>query len=181
MSLEDLQQALEQQKLNGAEKDFIEVLSRAFEIPYAVVARLIYGYHELQNATAHLAISHNWDDRVPNEELRQAITKAMHDGVRRMIARFALENSKTITVNVKYLVPEKDKGQICKGCPERIPCIAESRSTPDRCYDWERTRLPVFPLRIIGDKLEVEATQPAGRHTVPLKAIILTDENGDAP
>lgn len=175
MPLDDLTQALEAQKFAGIETDALDVIAQALEVDRALLNRVIYAYEALRNEVRDSPLrgdfptaSHSDAALLPDAELRDAIRKAMGDGAMRLTVRYAIQNSKTLTVLASLLVPPQNISKICDGCPERIECIAENLSTPEKCLTGKHRRIQVYPLRMTKTRVEVEAAQPAGRYTIPL-------------
>jgi hypothetical protein len=170
--MDELKQALEQQKLNGLEEDFIEVLSRALEIPREVVIRFAWAYQRLNDdAVSSFSLSfpvESWESVIP-EELRTAISKAMSDGALNVAITRAIKTGGALTLPVELLI--KDEKLICHGCPESLPCLAENLYSPSICYLGRKANTSVNPLKVVGKNLIVEAKQPAGRYTIPLADI----------
>ncbi len=165
-----LTQALIAQKVSNAESTVFEVISRALEVPEDQLKRILFAVTQLNMNPAYF----NWEVLLPDRELREAIEKAVTDGRRRMIIATAIQNGSTLTVNTCELLPQANAHKLCNGCPERLECIAEKLYTPIQCYTERKTKLTVFPLRMTATELEVEASQPAGKHTIHLKHISTT-------
>ena len=199
MSLEKLKEALDEQKVGGAEKDEVEIISRALDLPRGTVLRVVGAMNAL--FVAHVA--HGAEvcriisvlDNTPQErqeeywpafqravnddlgvELYGAIKLAMRDGSLRLNVRRRILERLPLPIKTSALVEENDKDKICLGCPERLPCLAESRSTPEACY--QSRQLFCIPLSLRGDRVEVETAQPAGRHIVPLSSLRLNGTTG---
>ncbi len=171
MGLEGVKRALLAQRVANAEHDFIEVISRALDLPAGLLARVFYAYEMLKNREGLSTEVPDWEGLLPDDDLRQAIQKAMVDGARRVRIAEAIRRGQTLTVRPEQLVPPNQKHKLCHGCPERIECTAGRLYTADECYSSRRLRLQVVPLRMTATELEVEAQQPPGRHTIPLKDI----------
>jgi len=163
MTLDQLKQALEEQKMCGAEKDTIELLSRALKLETIVVSRVIYGYLATLNNEVNGNIP--WNDYIP-EHVQRALRVTAHMGVRRIRLRNAIEQSKTVTLYAKHLLPTGEPRKICNGCPRSLACIANSMMTPEECLE---TGVVVYPIRFIDTAhVEVECTHPPGKFIVPV-------------
>ncbi len=166
---DELAQALQEQRLVGLEKNAVELVAKALQIPEETVVRVMFAFNQL--ATAFERASMPLTVRPPeNTELCDAIKFAMEEGVRRLILRHAIENGRTFSIHVSTLVPKNDVAQLCHGCPERLECVADSLHTPEECFTTHKATLHVFPIRVVKNLVEVEATQPAGRHFIPISA-----------
>lgn len=169
MTTTKLTQALIAQKVANAETNLIDVISRALEIPVETLHRVFYAQSLLPLNPGCL----NWEVLLPDNELREAIRKAMEDGQRRVAVASAIRNGRTLTVRTDSILAEKDIGKLCNGCPERLECTAEKLYEPYQCYHERKTHLTVYPLRMTATELEIEASQPAGKFIVPLKNITI--------
>ncbi len=183
MPTEELKKALEERKMNNAEKDVLDILSRAFDVPRELLYRIIYGYERLH---VHLDGTEygmgfpklEWSEGLSGD-LREAINLAMANGAKRLLVRYAIENAKALSVATKDLVPADKPEQLCHGCPERIECISESLSTPSECLTGRHATTIVYPIQIHRAEVEIETQQPAGRHRVPLR--LIHARQGDTP
>lgn len=176
--LEELKQALDRQKTDGAEESLAEVIARAFEVEPDLVHRILFAQECLVRAGQEWRFVEPrcWEVTLPNAELRQAIRHAMTDGLCRLILGQAIRDDKKIVLPVKLLIPEAEKDRICEGCPERLQCsTTENFSTPENCWSYARRAVHVRPLRIIKDDVEIEASQPAGKYLVPIRLIDFTE------
>ena len=178
----ELQAALEKQKVDDAEEDLLEVICRALEIPRPLLARVLYAYQyltqELKTYPQNFS-DEAWLQDLPSDELREALQRAMMQGARRVVLRRAILAGQPVSIKTSALIPHSQVSEICNGCPERMPCVAENRSTPQQCWEWRKDSLLVYPLKLKGNTVEVEAQQPAGRHTLPLSAITLKESKDD--
>jgi len=162
--LKDLEEALLEQKMQGVEKDTLEVISRALQVDPAIVTRVIYAY-QMSRASSHY--SSRLLDYLP-EKIPEAISRAVSNGLRRVGIRDAIAGSKTISLVLRDLIPEDTPQKVCEGCHESLTCIAENQRKPKDCLNRSTV---VFPLRFIDPThIEVECTHPAGKYIVPLKA-----------
>lgn len=175
-----LNQALSEQRVDGAEKSTLEIIARALDVPLGVVHRVIYAYEELtKHNLDHLPdTTEEWKDLIEDYDVRQAINKHMEAGARRYMVRRAIENNQRLSVLPQALLPASDMNSICNGCPIRMECVLESLHTPEQCYgvDGRNGRIQwvlVTPLRIHKGKVDVEATQPMGKYRVPIGAFLL--------
>jgi hypothetical protein len=170
-----LNQALSEQRVDGAEKTVLEIIAKTLEVDLAVVHRVIFAYEALRDIAWVRLPEHeeDWQELIPDGEVREALTKHMEAGARRYIARWAVEQKKEILVSPAALLTPANMDQICNGCPERMECVMESLHTPQECYGGRISRVLVLPLRIRKGKMDVEAKQPMGTFTVPLGAISL--------
>jgi hypothetical protein len=164
MTPDKLAQALIAQKMASAETDKIDIISRALEVPREMLLRVFYAQSCLGLASGHL----DWSVLLPDEELRDAIQKAMKDGYRRLVVATAIRDGRSLTIRTRDLLTKAQAPRLCHGCPERLDCTAGSLYTPDECYEERKTSLPVFPLRMTETQLEVETSQPAGKFTIRL-------------
>lgn len=178
MSTKELKQALLHQKTGDAEKDVIEVISRALGLEYDMVARVIYAAR--LPITAGIQPDDDEDlfpvaASIPNPEVKEALTKAIHDGIQRAVIARAILHGRSVTVSPQALLPVERAGELCRGCPTSLECAAQQLSTPENCWHGRYVRnLVVFPLQISGDLVEVEAQQPQGKHIVRLSVINAT-------
>jgi hypothetical protein len=95
----------------------------------------------------------------------------MEEGNLRLYIADHIRGGLPMTLPASLLVPENDKVQICRGCPERFECVAESLHTPEECFKEHRKSLRVVPVRMTKTTVEVETQQPQGRHTILLSKI----------
>jgi hypothetical protein len=165
MTLDTLNQALEEQKMCGVEKDIVEVIARIVGVSPAVAARMTF---IMRCLPAHLGLYiQSWDEHL-DTELQEAIKLATDNGLRRLLVRDAITRSGTVTIVAKHLFPAGgEPRRICTGCTRSLACIAEGVRTPERCLEEGAV---VYPLRFVTPKqVEVECAHPAGRFVVPLK------------
>lgn len=180
MSLDDLEQALAPAKWGDAEEDFIEVISRALELPAVAVERVLYAAGYVRASRRLTKIGEGMDDG-PNlsRDLREAIEKAMEAGARRVLVRQALEKGYGVRVPIKLLV--KKPADVCEGCVFRMRCVMDGLSTPETCVKRgvlakieeagrEHLRFgpkhTVFPKRLRGDVVDVTCEHPRGEWTL---------------
>ncbi len=164
--LEDLDRALDEQKMKRAEKDPIEVIARALDLSPAAVSRVVCAYQACTGHTPRFDVT-ALDTYVPNE-VQQAITHAIEMGLRRLAVRSAIEGSKTISIMMLHLIPDDNPGKVCEGCPRSLTCIATNEYHPPTCIKYLTA---VFPLRFTdAAHVEVECSQPVGKYIVPLTA-----------
>lgn len=169
---DELKQALLRQKTNYVEKDVIDVISKAFDMEYGLVARILFAMVSVEG-TGVFHLEHNAlfpFDTIP-EDVRTAIRKAVNDGAKRVRVAKAIEESKSVTASPKDFLPRARVSEICHGCPEAMECAAESISTPQKCWEQRLQSVAVYPLRILGDQVEVEAQHPRGKHLLPISKI----------
>lgn len=165
MTLDTLNQALEEQKMCGVEKDIIEVIARIVDVSPAIAARMTL---IMRCLPAHLGLYIQSWDKYLDKELQEAIKLATDNGLRRLLIRDAITRSGTITIAAKHLFPAGgEPRRICRGCTRSLACIAGGMRTPAQCLE---EGVAVFPLRFVTPKqVEVECAHPAGRFIVPLK------------
>jgi len=163
--LEDLEEALEEQKMKGAEKDTVEVIARALQLDPATVTRVILAYQTTKkDKNLYGSLLHTY---IP-EEVQDAIVHAIENGLRRLAIRGAIKWSKTLSIERHHLIPDNDPQKVCDGCPESLTCIAGNEHSPKDCL---HNATVVFPLRFVDPThVEIECTQPAGKYIVPLHA-----------
>ena len=179
--LDELSQALNEQKMCGAERNVIEVLARVLNVSFAIAARMAFAIQCLPHDVGPLGIYiQSWDDYL-DAELQDAILLAINNGLRRLLVRDAITRSGTITIAAKCLFPsEEDPRCICNGCSHSLTCIADGINTPEECL--ETSFVVVYPLRFVTPKqVEVECVHPAGRFIVPLKQFPATPKQPMEP
>ncbi len=185
MSTDKVKEALERQKIGGAETDYIEVIARALEVRPALIRRVLYAFHALDDKLRDLGLgpffrrafpAETWEESLPDAELRAAIRFAMAAGVTRVVLARAILAGQEVALAVESLLPKERAAELCNGCPERLECVAESLSTPQECYLGRKKDLAVTPIKMTRRHVEVEARQPAGRYCVPLAEVKLRHE-----
>jgi hypothetical protein len=169
-----LNQALSEQRMDGAEKNALEVIARAFELSPEIVYRVIFAFEHLrQTAWVSGSDIDGWEGLIEDDEVCVAIREHMTAGARRVMLREAIERGMGLFVSTDELIGPADSLKICNGCPTRLECVAESLFTPDQCFTSRLTRVLVVPLRMYKGKVDVVATQPQGRYTLPIEAFPL--------
>lgn len=168
MGMDELTQALVEQRTGGAPKDWLEIISKALDVPLPLLHRVFYAREILHRDTPRPGPL--WRELLP-EKVAAAIRAAMEEGSFRLHIADHIRNGTAMTLPVGVLVPENDKLRLCRGCPEQFECIAEKLYTPEWCFAQRKTTLRVVPLRMTDTTVEVEAQQPQGRHTILLSKI----------
>ena len=178
MSTEELEKALERQRLGFVEQDMIELLARMFDADEALVARVVYASWYACTQTAIFDTIAAARLRIPANVI-DAIKKATDAGISRLVLARAIQASQTVTVPVDALIPMEAllAGAICEGCSERIECMADNLHTPNECTRARKAHLQVFPLRMTRETVDVEAAQPRGTFTIPIMKLKLTKVN----
>jgi hypothetical protein len=166
-----LNQALSEQRVDGAEKDAFEVIAKLLDLPVEMVYRVIFAHENTPRQAVDRDVP--WGELIPSSDVRAAIKKQMRVGANRVIIRRAIENGEHIPVPVKLLIGPDEKVKICSGCPMQFECIAGSLHTPDECYDNLRSSVSVVPLRINKGQVDVKANQPLGKYSVPIGSFFL--------
>ena len=174
MAIDELKAALERQKTAGVETDYLEMLARLLEVPVETVARVSYAFWKIEetmlSAENREQLGTSWEKHL-DRELCQAIQLGVNDGAIRIWLARMIRKSLTIHVPVEALVSAENKIALCNGCPERIECLAETLSTPEKCYSGKKSKLPVLPTRMTRTEVTVEAAQPAGTHVIPISRL----------
>lgn len=170
---EELTQALQEQRMAGLEKNSVELIAKTLKVSEDTVLRVVFAYLELEDVAAYTPLQNvALSDAELSVELKNAIRYAMQKGGQRLMLRYAIEHGSTLAIDAEHLVPASNPIAVCNGCPERLPCLADSLHTAEKCLSGRKSRLPVRPLRVIGTNVEVEAIQPAGLHLIPIAAIL---------
>ena len=182
-----LAEALEKQKTANAETDALDVLCRALEVDRSLVVRILYAMSAINTALrdhhkqAEFDFGHDgystssevYNRELPDLELRSAYREAMEAGVRRMIVGRAIRNGKPIRVATASWLPSEEASQLCKACPERLECIAESLSEPVECWKWEKSTLQLTPLRMNKKAAEFDIPQLGEKRFFPLEQLMI--------
>jgi hypothetical protein len=168
MGLDELNQALVEQRTGGAPKDWLEIISKALDVPLPLLHRVFYAREVLHKNNNRQ--QPNWRELLP-EMVIDAIRVTMEAGSLRLDIANSIRHGWPMTLPVGVLVPENDKLRLCRGCPEQFECIAEKLYTPEVCFKDRKKTLRVVPLRLTDTTVEVEAQQPQGRHTILLSKI----------
>lgn len=180
MPTERLKQALRETNVAGVERDFAEVLARMFDLPLAVVARVVYAIEVVKHpVTWHLGHDRA-TELIPDPELRDAIRQRANAGAARTYLRRLQIEGRQVSVPTKALVPQDAPGRICEGCRHSLTCVVEGRSTPEHCLNdlalgvrgHVDGKQKVTLLRVTPDgHVRVRASQPIGDHDVPIEAV----------
>lgn len=181
---DELKEALQKQRSGYAEKDIFEALSKVFEIEPGILRRLFLAFWRVQTQKGtqlvYIDTPVKRNRAIPdwayslateNVEIIEAIFLAVDESMARLKYAGAMLSAQTIDMDVGLLIPPKDMNRICDGCPDRIDCMANNLHKPSECYHQLKRWLPVFPLRMTRDTVTVEAKQPIGTYTIPLKKI----------
>jgi hypothetical protein len=178
MATDRLKEALLRQNTGIEAKNFLDALSKLLEVDYRTVLRVTYAYEQLHADPRSVPALHTtvpmssstraWENDL-NPELKEALVFAVSNLISRYAIADAIENKRPVSVNVAALIPASDAAKICVGCPMRMECLNEALYEPIDCYTQHRSRVQVYPLRIVGEEVEVDANQPRGQYTVPLK------------
>lgn len=181
MPTEALKQALRAVNVAGVEKNFAEVLAKMFDLPVAVVARVVYAIENVKHpVTWHLGEG-NSVELIPDPEVRQAIRDQANAGAKRTYLRKLQLEGRQVKVRTLAMIPPDDPSKICEGCPKTIQCVAESLSTPERCISDMEPPLNGFyvnPIQIVTllkvtstGKVTVKARQPQGEHELSITEV----------
>lgn len=187
MSTPELEQAIAAAKWKGTEANFTEAISKMFDVPPEVVARVVFAWETLRNQCRVHAIEGQMDvlcggledgDDLP-EEIVRAIKHATARALPRMAIRWRMERGLFLEVPFNKLVPADKPDRICDGCPNQLECVRDMLSTPARCLRGERItprdqadprrlryiqhqNAQVKAVKIHGDIVTVEAEHPRG-------------------
>lgn len=168
MPTEELAQALDEAAVAGAESSLVEVLERLFKADRALIARILYAARYARDEELHLP---RWGDAELDPELEEAIKRSVEDGLRRVKIRKAVLDKTPLTIPVQVLI--SNPKDICRGCPESLPCLSQSISTPEKCFATRKAELPVLPVRLDGNRVSVKADQPMGNYEVSVRDFCL--------
>ena len=115
--LDELAQALTEQKMHKAEKDVVEVLARALRLDPLVVARLLFADEKMTHSPDTRRV--DWDAYIPGD-VQEALTLAVANGSRRLMVRRIIESCSTFSIPANCLLPPGEPRRVCVGCPASL-------------------------------------------------------------
>lgn len=191
MSTPELEQAIAAARWRGAEKNFLEVISRMLDVDPAIVARVVYAYEVLGDKTLVLNHGSQLTDMIGElqsggdipEDARRAIEHAAARAFKRVAIRWRMEEGLNVEVPFDKLVPRTAPMTMCDGCTWRLECVRDGLSTPQKCLqgiavlareqpDPKKLRsiqyryASVKPVKLDDAIVTVEALHPRGTYVV---------------
>lgn len=186
MGLEEVEAAVAKSKVKTAENNPIEVIARILDVDAQTVERVLY----LGRVVTRYRDAFDDDDgfrRIPSRvmnmmdemfeglsidgDVKKAMDHAIGVGLSRVTLKHLILNGGYTYVAASRLV--KSPAEICNGCPQAIPCVAENLSSPKKCYD--EVPLSITPLELVGknmNKVVVRSERAEGTCTIDVTALV---------